>query len=688
MTDIDEAIEDGIGRVGEGSVVVVDDRNPIVPILHVFVEIEQPVAAQGCISLQAQPGQEIHAGRQFHAGPVGDRDVGRQGFADVADLTGLYQLVAVTHIIEVDAGAGASAVDLVARLEIIQAFGPRSGIFSVVGEIVAFRLPVAYGDRGVGPVDAVAVVDARFRIEEIVVDIHVQQVPAGRSVPVVDVFVVVTVRPVVDATVLEVAEDTPGIRKSVRGLYVGASVELGRIRVIVAVAESVLVEAGRIDTFEPLHDIGIAGVGKISVVIAFELLDGNACQGIPAASCIMEAGYATPGILRQAFLPHEVAALDGLSRRIDEIRNAVFQQLVVVAELVVPAVSCRVVGCRRERKRIGNVPAEAQQMVVLPEVVGRARPEGAVIHPVPFQRVMTAVDEQALVQGVIGSQPCLPEIGIGPDARFFAIGAVHQREVVVAGRHAVPGLSRVLEVADQFVTQFPTAAQPGQAAIVAARAAVCAGQEAVGRGLVVGTVHDQVVPQQAGGKVAADIQRVERTVGRRDLARGNQRRRFRTQRDGAAEGAVAVGGGPHAALDLHAGEQFAVRIHIGPEYALVFGRIERHAVKGYVDAASAGAADAQVRGAGAHAVFTPGDDARCPGEQHRKFPAGTGKILEFGAADVCDRERCVLRGANGTDDGFLQFFNLQGIGFLRCGRIHSRQGQGGQRCADKMESHG
>ena len=80
---------------------------------------------------------------------------------------------------------------------------------------------------------------------------------------------------------------------------------------------------------------------------------------------------------------------------------------------------------------------------------------------------------------------------------MHAIGAIHKTEVVVAGSYAVPGLSCVLEVANVLVAKLEVLINIGDAAVIAAAASFRAVDETVGVGLMVGTVDDEMLPQQA-----------------------------------------------------------------------------------------------------------------------------------------------------------------------------------------------
>ena len=334
---VHEAVEDGFGRVGERRIVVMDHRSAIVPVFHVFVEIEQAVAAQCGVGLEGQPGCRIDACRQLDTGAVGVRDVGGERFADVAQFAGLHQLVAIMHIIEVDAGAGPGSCHLVSGLYIIYALSARGRVLSVVGEIVALGLAVADGYRGIGPVRTVAEVEAGLGIEEVPGFVHVKILLLRVAVVIHVVFVVVAVGLVMDPAILQVAEYAPVLRQFEGGFDESAAVELGGVGVVILVRDILGPEQRR-----------CRSIGQVAIVIADELLDGEARNGIPTPFLVGEIRHAAESVLRQAFLPHEVGTLDILAGPVGKIceigGEPVFCQLVVVTEFVVPAMAARIMG--------------------------------------------------------------------------------------------------------------------------------------------------------------------------------------------------------------------------------------------------------------------------------------------------------------------------------------------------------
>ena len=144
--------------------------------------------------------------------------------------------------------------------------------------------------------------------------------------------------------------------------------------------------------------------------------------------------------------------------------------------------------------------------MVLPEIVGGAVPECSVIQLVTtgdimavfvFHEVAFIVINEVFVKRVESPQAHVPHVGVGFDARMVAEGAVHEAEVVVACHDAVPCLTGRLEVADVLVAQLEVIIDIGDATVVASAATLGAVDEAVGEGLVAGTIEDDVVPQQA-----------------------------------------------------------------------------------------------------------------------------------------------------------------------------------------------
>ena len=174
-------------------------------------------------------------------------------------------------------------------------------------------------------------------------------------------------------------------------------------------------------------------------------------------------------------------------------------------------------GAYREIECVGKGCRQVQDVMVLPEIVGSAGPVGAVVQLVALEAVVAAVDDQHFIQGIVIAEPRIVQVFVSLDTSVFAIRAVHQRQVVRAGRHAIPGLPRVLIVAHELVAEAPSAAQPARSDQITARPAVCAVQIAVRLGVMPGGFQYKMVPHQAGGECAARVQGVERAIGSGDL---------------------------------------------------------------------------------------------------------------------------------------------------------------------------
>ena len=468
---------------------------------------------------------------------------------------------------------------------------------------------------------AVAEIQSGLGVEEVPVLVDVEHVLLDAAVAVLDVFVIVSVGTVIHAAVLDVAECTQVGRKAEGGLEEGAAVELGCVGVVVAVAAAFAEEA--------FGKFLIGGVDEVAEVVAVEALDAEACDGVQASVVEFEVGHDAEAVLVETFLADEVAALDLVSGLVGEGLDAVFDEFVVVAEFFVVAVAVGVVADGGEVPGGADFPCEAEEVVVLPEVVGGAGPIEIVGEAVAFGGVGGAVDEHLLVEGVVLAEAFGAEVGVGLDAGLGAVGAVHDGEVVGAGGDAVPGLAGILVIPYEFVTYGVVEAEPGEGGEVASGGAVGAVDVAVGDGLVPGAFEDEVVAEEAGGEAAAGAPGAEGPVGAGDFEGRDEGGGFGAEGDRAAEGPVTVGGGADAALDLDAAEEGGVGVHVGPEDGLVFGRIEGYAVEGNVDAGAACSADAHVAGAGADTVFAPGEDARGAGEELGEFPAGVGESVEF-----------------------------------------------------------
>ena len=299
---------------------------------------------------------------------------------------------------------------------------------------------------------AVAVeAEACLGVEEVVLLVDVEIMLAVGAVFVVDELVVVAVGGVVHVAVLQVGKHVPLFRDVVGGLHVGVAVELlgvGVIVLVVAVLQQIVSQGL------------VRHIGEIAEVVARELLHRQSADDIPQLVFVVHVAHDSIHVLFQALLAHEVALLDGRAVGCIVVAQAELLEFVVQAELVVVAVSVRVVQRGGRCPMRVDVPRGGQNVVALPEVVGRLVPIAAVGHLVAVGRIVAiGVDgrvpvvavAQGLVERVVSSQTSFVEVLVGLDARCRSVGAVHQREVAIAGSHPVPRLSRFLEVSEVLV---------------------------------------------------------------------------------------------------------------------------------------------------------------------------------------------------------------------------------------------
>ena len=129
--------------------------------------------------------------------------------------------------------------------------------------------------------------------------------------------------------------------------------------------------------------------------------------------------------------------------------------------------------------------------------------------------------------------------------------------------------------------------------------------------LVVGTVEEPVLPEQARREGTTYVEGVVGPIRRAHFCRWYQRGSLRLQRNRSTKGTVAICRCSHAALYLHRAYQRCIGVHVCPEHTLVLGRIQGYTVEGDVDARVAGTANAQIGGSRSQSVLAPGQHAGC-----------------------------------------------------------------------------
>lgn len=129
------------------------------------------------------------------------------------------------------------------------------------------------------------------------------------------------------------------------------------------------------------------------------------------------------------------------------MRQTELLELICVTELVIVPAAQSIVKGSSQVPVLADAVCQAEMRPVLPEVVGCLGPRGSVGHLValgcPSPR---PVGLEILPQVVVASQSRLIHILIG----LYAVVGI-ERVVSIAGRHAVPGLTRMLVVADVLV---------------------------------------------------------------------------------------------------------------------------------------------------------------------------------------------------------------------------------------------
>ena len=369
---VNEAVENGRGREGKRRVIVVDGLCAIVPVFHHLVEVLDFVLAQGSVALNGQPGGGVDGSLQLEAHTVRVLDVGGQVLADVAHLSCLDELVGIVHIEEVRTQAEAVAVVGIAHLGVEQRLGLGSGVGAVVGEVVALRLTMAQGHGAIGAMAVLLPRDTCLGVQEVVSFIDVEPVLLGHAVVVCVVLVVVAVRLIAYIAVLEVCEGIPLLADVITGLEEHVGILLEGVGIVVSVLTLVhLAEIG-------CHR-GMGRIGQVAVVAALVLLYGESADDVPGVVLVVHVGQVAVGVLGQPLLAHEVGLLDivalGICHEQSELR-----EFVAGTELGVVAVAVGVVQ-RGGRRPVGvDIPGGSENVVVLPEVVRRLVPEGAVAH--------------------------------------------------------------------------------------------------------------------------------------------------------------------------------------------------------------------------------------------------------------------------------------------------------------------
>ena len=414
-------------------------------------------------------------------------------------------------------------------------------------------------------------------------------------------------------------------------------------------------------------------IGKIAVVDALEGLEGSASDEVPVAVLIVGVPDQAIGVLREALLAHEVSTLEGGAIEKGEVGYAKLGELVVVAELIVVAVAVGIVDGAAGGPMIAELAGDREEVVVLPEIVCRARPERAVGHLVARSACSGVVGiVEVLVERIETAQSHAMHVSIGEDA------SAHTSIVPVeelARIDTVPRLPCLLVVANVLVADAKCSIRvdPGDGSIVASAVASRAMNVAIRPRMVVSSIESEDATREAyarhaSGEVQTCVVGIVGTVGSGEVEGGSIGRGACGECDGTAKGTVAVGAGAHSTLDLHVAQQGGIRIRVGPEDALVLRRIEGDAIEGDIDAAVASSTDAHVGRACAQPVLAPCNHAWGAREEDGQLLSRAAELLEFLLLNPADRKGRIAWRLDGLHYYLAQLAHLDGVRLSSLGR--------------------
>ena len=164
-------------------------------------------------------------------------------------------------------------------------------------------------------------------------------------------------------------------------------------------------------------DVGMGCVGDKAKMVAIEILHRQSADDVPPVVLVVGVPHQSVGVLRHSLLAHEVCPLDVVAVVVGHGQSEL-RKLVLRAELLVVAVAVGIVQRGRRGPVVTDVPRGRQDVVVLPEVVGRTVPVAAVGHLVALCGVgAVVVDDHLLVERVVAAQSLVVHVLIGMYAR-------------------------------------------------------------------------------------------------------------------------------------------------------------------------------------------------------------------------------------------------------------------------------
>ena len=194
----------------------------------------------------------------------------------------------------------------------------------------------------------------------------------------------------------------------------------------------------------------IGDIGKVTPVVATELLEVQAADYVPVFILVVGVIYHAVGVLGQSLLADEVRFLNlvALCILIDESK---FLKLGVVLELLVVAVAIGIVQGDVVAPVAVRSPGCRENIVVLIEIIRSFLPFVAVSEGIWLDGIIAlSIAHQIASQDIEFPQSSLVHILVCADS------IIHQCEVgiVVASQHAIPCLSGLLEVADVLIADL------------------------------------------------------------------------------------------------------------------------------------------------------------------------------------------------------------------------------------------
>ena len=390
---------------------------------------------------------------------------------------------------------------------------------------------MAHGQRTIHSMVASGPRETCLGVHEVVFLVDVEALVVVTTLVVVE-LIVDTIRLIAHMTILQISKYIPLLRDMVGSLQEHVAVEFMGIGVVILVIH-IEITRRTIDLRmrhpdQMLLHVRMGSIGHIAEVVAVEVLKRQTSDDIPRLVLVVGVPHQTVGMLGQTLLTHKVRLLDLVAVSILHAQTKL-RQFVVGTELLVVAIAIGIVQRGGSCPVVADVPGGREDIMVLPEVIRRLVPITAVAHLIALGRVCVGItngllfqrrDDQFLVERVILAQTLVPHIGIGLDARLLAIGTIHDTQVVGTSRHTIPGLARLLEVADVLVADLKTLSDPCQTTIITSASSAGAIDKAIGICLVVGTIEDPVVPQQTCRELATYIIGIIRAITTRHLDAG------------------------------------------------------------------------------------------------------------------------------------------------------------------------